>query len=233
MEFLSFPFTIVNSLLPIVLKLLGLSIGDSLTSFLFNTDPGSPMAGFAGLGLSLALGIASQLGSIVWVIGGLEGFSCSVDRIHKIVSIDKELESELDITGRDDVNEFEERGLILQNIEICYRAPVPEDFDLRNEKDTSKKANQTTRLPPAIIDFSAEVKPGQHIGVVGRSGSGKSTLFSSLLNLIPLSKGSIRIDGRPLSSFSSDELRAIVGALPQSAFILSGWSIRKALDPEV
>lgn len=62
---------------------------------------------------------------------------------------------------------------------------------------------------------------------------GKSTLLLALLNLVPISKGNVTIDGIPISSLSRSVLNKIIGVLPQSVIIQKGWTVRKFLDPRV
>ena len=70
------------------------------------------------------------------------------------------------------------------------------------------------------LDFS--IKPGQFYAVVGHTGSGKSTLLSLLLNFYQPGNGDILLDGKPLSAFGHDALRAGVGLIPQEPFIVAG-----------
>ena len=46
-------------------------------------------------------------------------------------------------------------------------------------------------------DLDLEVAPGERLAVLGPNGAGKTTLLKVLLGLIPLSAGTVTIDGRP------------------------------------
>ena len=50
----------------------------------------------------------------------------------------------------------------------------------------------------ALFHISFAVEPGEFLAVVGPSGCGKSTLLSLISGLIPISEGTIQIDGQPV-----------------------------------
>lgn len=56
----------------------------------------------------------------------------------------------------------------------------------------------------ALSDISFCVAPGEFTAIVGPSGCGKSTLLSVICGLLPPGRGSVLIDGRPLSERRSD-----------------------------
>lgn len=64
-----------------------------------------------------------------------------------------------------------------------------------------------------VKNFSAKLKPGTITAIIGPNGSGKTTLLAALSGDIPISSGSIKIDGRELNSFTLTEqanLRSVV-----------------------
>jgi zinc transport system ATP-binding protein len=63
-----------------------------------------------------------------------------------------------------------------------------------------------------LRDVSFVVDPGEVVALLGANGSGKSTLVRSLLGLIPLAEGQVRLFGTPLADF--DDWRR-VGYVPQ------------------
>ena len=72
-----------------------------------------------------------------------------------------------------------------------------------------------------LQDINLSVPPRSFIALVGHTGSGKSTLASLLMGYYPLTKGEIRLDGRPLSTLSHDVLRQGVAMVQQDPVVLA------------
>ncbi|KAF4845765.1 ABC transporter atnG [Colletotrichum siamense] len=85
-------------------------------------------------------------------------------------------------------------------------------------------------VPKALDGISISIRTGEKIGIVGRTGSGKSSLLLALLRLLPLSSGSIHIDGRSLDTLPLLELRSALIAITQDQFVLPG-TVRQNVDP--
>ncbi|KAI8158372.1 ABC transporter atnG [Colletotrichum sp. SAR 10_86] len=85
-------------------------------------------------------------------------------------------------------------------------------------------------VPKALDGISISIRTGEKIGIVGRTGSGKSSLLLALLRLLPLSSGSIHIDGRSLDTLPLLELRSALIAITQDQFVLPG-TVRQNIDP--
>ena len=73
----------------------------------------------------------------------------------------------------------------------------------------------------ALKNISFELKPGQKLGIVGAVGSGKSTLFDVITRLYDVDEGQIRIAGIPVQDFKLEQLRALIGIVPQNPFLFS------------
>ena len=75
--------------------------------------------------------------------------------------------------------------------------------------------------PPILDDLVLQVRPGEHVVVVGRSGSGKTTLAQLLVRLYDPTAGAVRLDGVDLRRLHRDDLREAVGYVEQEAFLFS------------
>ena len=73
-----------------------------------------------------------------------------------------------------------------------------------------------------IHDFSAEVKSGQTVALVGPTGAGKTTMVKLLMRFYDVDEGAIRIDGRDIRDCDRKELRRQFGMVLQDAWLFSG-----------
>ena len=72
-----------------------------------------------------------------------------------------------------------------------------------------------------IHDFSAKVKAGQQIAIVGPTGAGKTTIVKLLMRFYELNGGHIYIDGIDTRDMTRDQLRSCFGMVLQDAWLQS------------
>ena len=73
-----------------------------------------------------------------------------------------------------------------------------------------------------IHDFSAHVKPGQKIAIVGPTGAGKTTMVKLLMRFYDLNGGRIKIGGYDIKDFDRSELREAFGMVLQDTWLFNG-----------
>ena len=73
-----------------------------------------------------------------------------------------------------------------------------------------------------IKDFSAEVKPGQKVAIVGPTGAGKTTMVNLLMRVCELTGGSIRIDGVPTTELRRETLHSMFAMVLQDTWLFEG-----------
>lgn len=73
-----------------------------------------------------------------------------------------------------------------------------------------------------IKDFSANVKKGQKIAIVGPTGAGKTTMIKLLMRFYNVNDGSILVDGKNINDFKRSDLRHIFGMVLQDTWLFSG-----------
>ncbi|POZ17632.1 multidrug ABC transporter permease/ATP-binding protein [Lelliottia aquatilis] len=101
-------------------------------------------------------------------------------------------------TYGDDERELQSGAIAIDNVSFAYR----ED-----------------RL--VLQDINLDIPSRSFVALVGHTGSGKSTLASLLMGYYPLTKGEIRLDGRPLSTLSHGALRKGIAMVQQDPVVMA------------
>lgn len=70
-----------------------------------------------------------------------------------------------------------------------------------------------------IHDFSAIVKPGQKVAIVGPTGAGKTTMVKLLMRFYDVSSGAILLDGYDVRQFARNDLRDSFGMVLQDTWL--------------
>lgn len=70
-----------------------------------------------------------------------------------------------------------------------------------------------------IKDFSANIKPGQKVAIVGPTGAGKTTIVKLLMRFYDVLEGKICLSGHNIKDFSRNDLRSIFGMVLQETWL--------------
>lgn len=73
-----------------------------------------------------------------------------------------------------------------------------------------------------INDFSAKIKEGQKIAIVGPTGAGKTTMVKLIMRFYDINSGNIKIDGHNIRDFDRSELREAFGMVLQDTWLFKG-----------
>lgn len=73
-----------------------------------------------------------------------------------------------------------------------------------------------------INDFSAQVKEGQKIAIVGPTGAGKTTIIKLLMRFYDVDSGAILVDGYNIKDFRRNDLRSLFGMVLQDTWLYNG-----------
>lgn len=79
-----------------------------------------------------------------------------------------------------------------------------------------------------LRNLNFEIPAGKFTAIVGQSGSGKTTIFMMLVRLLEPTEGRILINDCPLSTIPLEQLRGLIGYIPQNPFIFN-QSLRENL----
>ena len=73
-----------------------------------------------------------------------------------------------------------------------------------------------------VKDFSARVKDGQKVAIVGPTGAGKTTMVKLLMRFYDVNGGTIKVDGHDVRDFNRSQLREMFGMVLQDTWLFSG-----------
>lgn len=154
--------------------------------------------GFTVGDLSCFLQYANQytkpFNEISGVVTELQNALASASRIFALIDVPAE-SSDADKTAAEDI-----KG----NVEIDKV-----DFSYVPEK-------------PLIENLNLNVKSGMHIAIVGPTGCGKTTLINLLMRFYDVTRGEIRVDGKPIKEVTRDSLRRSYGIVLQETWVFKG-----------
>ena len=92
----------------------------------------------------------------------------------------------------------------------------------------------------SLDSLTLSVPRGATVGVIGATGSGKTTLVNLIPRFYDVSEGAVRVNGTDVRNYSTEELRELVGVVPQKAALVSGtvrdnmkWGKPNATDDEI
>jgi len=126
--------------------------------------------------------------SMSTVFSQINNATISVDRYDEIMKAMPEVHDELTSIPIIDFNKIDFRN-------VTFKYPFDKKPVIKN------------------IDFS--IRLGETIGVVGPTGSGKSTLIRQLLREFNVTNGDIYIDDVPIEDYKIEDVRNLVGYVPQ------------------
>jgi ATP-binding cassette, subfamily B, multidrug efflux pump len=73
-----------------------------------------------------------------------------------------------------------------------------------------------------INNFSADIREGQKVAIVGPTGAGKTTMVKLLMRFYDVNSGSILLDGIDIRDFKRKDLRANFGMVLQDTWLFNG-----------
>ena len=73
-----------------------------------------------------------------------------------------------------------------------------------------------------INGFSAHIRPGQKIAIVGPTGAGKTTIVKLLMRFYDVSGGAVLVGGTDIREIRRGDLRALFGMVLQDAWLFNG-----------
>jgi ATP-binding cassette subfamily C protein len=92
-----------------------------------------------------------------------------------------------------------------------FQLPAPSRSLAVNDVAAAAPGSQT----PIVQRVSFKAEAGQAVGIIGPSASGKSTVARALLNIWPIGRGEVLLDGASITQWTPEALGPSIGYLPQ------------------
>ena len=168
--------------------------------------------GYAGVALSggfLAINGVITVGDIQAFIQYVKNFTQPIAQIAQVItqvqSMAAASERVFEFLDEEEEDQFAANPVHLDKIEGYV------DFE---DVNFGYKKEQTI-----INDFTAHVKPGQKIAIVGPTGAGKTTMVKLLMRFYDVNSGAIKVDGHNIKDFNRRELRDAFGMVLQDTWL--------------
>lgn len=167
------------------------------------------------------------LGQVFGAITSVNQALGALGRIQEIIV----LPGETDADSLEDVATLEQpkKSPAVEVIGVSFRYPEKDAAGAGEESPSRPRAEDRIRDGESargdtrvLTEVSFEVPVGSKTALVGPSGSGKSTILALLERFYDPDQGTIKVFGRPASSISRADLRALFGYVEQDAPVLAG-----------
>ena len=101
--------------------------------------------------------------------------------------------------------------------EVLSKEDAKGNIEFKNVKFTYEGNDH-----PTIKGFSANVKSGQKIAIVGPTGAGKTTMVNLLMKFYDIDSGDILIDGKSIKNLTRDNIHELFTMVLQDTWLFEG-----------
>ncbi|WP_120498737.1 ABC transporter transmembrane domain-containing protein [Kiloniella sp. EL199] len=144
-----------------------------------------------------AIVVAGSLGAFSEVIGDLQRAAGATERLLSLLALKTDI--------------------------AAPEAPMPLPAKIKGAVSFSNVSFNYPSRPTqsAMTGFSADIKAGEKVAIVGPSGAGKTTVFQLLLRYYDVQQGVVKIDDVDLRDFDPVEMRKHIGLVSQEPVVFS------------
>ena len=149
------------------------------------------------------------ISQIAQVSNMLQSMAAAAERVFRMLNEEEEVQKALVHATREVVRDGQTvtEPVNIGDVEACVK------FDHVKFGYTEDKI--------IINDFSADIKSGKKIAIVGPTGAGKTTIVKLLMRFYDLNGGSISVGGYDATTFDRSELRELFGMVLQDTWLFS------------
>ena len=82
-----------------------------------------------------------------------------------------------------------------------------------------------------LFDLSLEARPGEVLCLLGRNGAGKTTTLRAIMGLLPLTSGTVTLDGETLNTLAPHEVpKRGIGYVPQGRRLFAEMTVAENIE---
>ncbi|HWL26536.1 MAG TPA: ABC transporter ATP-binding protein [Ureibacillus sp.] len=171
--------------------------------------------------INYAMRITGNFSMFAFIIIAIARAKASADRMQEVLLVDKV-------------------GLEMKKVEKDTKQikdAIDEIGTVRFEQVSFTYPNSDLQV---LSGISFNVKQGEKLAIMGETGAGKTTLLNLLPRFYEPTSGKIFVNGRNILDWEIEELRSMIGFVPQKSLLFTGsinenlkWGKQKALMSEV
>ncbi len=189
---------VMELIMPILLFIMNMSLLAALWFGSIEVGNGKANVGELVAVINYAMRITGSFSMFAFIINSFSRAKASAERMEEILEIENGIENQFSKSEHSksgDVN-------TIQFEHVTFTYP-------HTEKQVLK-------------DISFTVHQGEKIGIMGATGSGKSTMLNLIPRFYEPSSGAIYVNGRNIKEWPLEELRALIGFVPQQSMLFTG-----------
>ncbi len=211
---------IMEIILPALLLIMNISLLAVIWFGSSEVSTGNAQVGELVAIINYAMRITGNFTMFAFIIIAIARAKASADRMREILVVDEDgLEVQKEGKESNDHASLSEIGTVrFENVSFTY-------------------PNSELQV---LSNVSFEVKQGEKLAVMGGTGAGKTTLLNLIPRFYEPTSGEVFVNGRNILDWKMDELRAMIGFVPQKSLLFTGsihenlkWGKQEALFSEV
>lgn len=162
---------------------------------------------------------SQPLGQVAQITNVLQSTAAAAERVFEFLEEEEE-------KGKEDIDKTvstEDKVKLDEEKENIAIIDEPIDIDEINGEVEFKNVHFGYNSQKIIVNnFSASIKQGQRVAIVGPTGAGKTTMVKLLMRFYDLNSGNIFIDGNDITDFNRNDLRDLFGMVLQDTWLFNG-----------
>ncbi|MFY3792476.1 ABC transporter ATP-binding protein [Ureibacillus sp. MALMAid1270] len=211
---------IMELIMPALLLIMNLSLLAVIWFGSSEVSAGNAQVGELVAIINYAMRITGNFSMFAFIIIAIARAKASADRMKEVLTVDEKGLENQKVGKETDTNVSIDSIGTLQFNQVSFTYP-------------------NTELQ-VLTNVSFEVKQGEKLAIMGETGAGKTTLLNLIPRFYEPTSGTILVNGRNILDWRLEDLRAMIGFVPQKSLLFTGsihenlkWGKQEALFEDV